>query len=60
MMRQRELRIPLGRGAQPEDSAEAILFLSSDAANAISGETISVDGGTLAMSSGYSPPRDGT
>jgi NAD(P)-dependent dehydrogenase (short-subunit alcohol dehydrogenase family) len=58
MMRQRELRIPLGRGAQPKDVAEAILFLASDAACSISGETISVDGGTLAMSSGFSPPRD--
>ena len=60
MMRQRELRIPLGRSAQPEDVAEAVLFLASDAANSISGETISVDGGTLAMSSGFSPPRDST
>jgi NAD(P)-dependent dehydrogenase (short-subunit alcohol dehydrogenase family) len=58
MMRQRELRIPLGRGAQPFEVAEAILFLASDAASSISGETLSVDGGTLAMSSGFSPPRD--
>jgi NAD(P)-dependent dehydrogenase (short-subunit alcohol dehydrogenase family) len=60
MIRQREQRIPLGRGAQPEDIAEAILFMASDAAGAISGEILSVDGGTLAMSSGYSPPRDPT
>jgi NAD(P)-dependent dehydrogenase (short-subunit alcohol dehydrogenase family) len=60
MMRQRELRIPLGRGAEPEDVSEAILFLASDVANSISGETINVDGGTLAMSSGFSPPRDNT
>jgi NAD(P)-dependent dehydrogenase (short-subunit alcohol dehydrogenase family) len=60
MMRERELRIPLGRGACPKDIAEAILFLASDAACSISGETISVDGGTLAMSSGFSPPRDDT
>jgi len=57
MMRQRELRIPLGRGAQPRDIAEAILFLASDAANAISGAILPIDGGTLAMSSGYAPPR---
>jgi NAD(P)-dependent dehydrogenase (short-subunit alcohol dehydrogenase family) len=57
MMRQRELRIPLGRGAQPEDIAHAILFFASKEADAVSGETLSVDGGTLAMSSGFSPPR---
>jgi len=60
MMRQRELRIPLQRGAQPEDVAHAILFLASPQAQSISGETLSVDGGTLAMSSGFSAPRDGT
>ena len=57
MMRQRELRIPLARGAQPRDIAETILFLASDAAGATSGAIIPVDGGTIAMSSGYSPPR---
>lgn len=58
MMKQRELRIPLQRGAQPEDVANAILFLASSRAHSISGETLSVDGGTLAMSSGFSAPRD--
>ena len=60
MMRQRELRIPLQRGAQPEDVANAILFLASSQAESISGEALSVDGGTLAMSSGFSAPRDGS
>jgi len=60
MMRQRELRIPLQRGAQPEDVANAILFLASSEASSISGESLSVDGGTLAMSSGFTAPRDGT
>jgi NAD(P)-dependent dehydrogenase (short-subunit alcohol dehydrogenase family) len=59
MMKQREMRIPLQRGAQPEDIAHAVLFLASSEANAISGESLSVDGGTLAMSSGFSAPRDG-
>ena len=59
MIRQREQRIPLQRGAQPADIAHAILFLASAQADSISGETLSVDGGTLAMSSGYSAPRDG-
>jgi NAD(P)-dependent dehydrogenase (short-subunit alcohol dehydrogenase family) len=58
MMKQRELRIPTGRGAQPEDVARTILFLGSPEADAISGVSLSVDGGTLAMSSGFSPPRD--
>jgi NAD(P)-dependent dehydrogenase (short-subunit alcohol dehydrogenase family) len=60
MARQRELRIPLGRGAQPGDIARAIVFLGSAEAESISGVALSVDGGTLAMSSGYSAPRDGT
>jgi len=60
MMRQRELRIPLGRGAQPEDVARAILFFASSDADSISGVALSVDGGTLAMSSGFSAPRDAT
>jgi len=59
MMKQREMRIPLQRGAQPEDVAHAILFLASSEAHSISGEALSVDGGTLAMSSGFSAPRDG-
>jgi NAD(P)-dependent dehydrogenase (short-subunit alcohol dehydrogenase family) len=58
MMRQRELRIPLQRGANPDDVANAILFLSSYESDAISGVALSVDGGTLALSSGFSAPRD--
>lgn len=58
MMRQRELRIPLQRGATPEDVANAILFLASSQAHSISGVALSVDGGTLAMSSGFSAPRE--
>jgi NAD(P)-dependent dehydrogenase (short-subunit alcohol dehydrogenase family) len=58
MMKQRELRIPLQRGATPQDVANAILFLASPQAQSISGVALSVDGGTLAMSSGFSAPRD--
>lgn len=60
MMKQRELRIPLQRGATPEDVANAILFLASPQARSISGVALSVDGGTLAMSSGFSAPKDAT
>jgi NAD(P)-dependent dehydrogenase (short-subunit alcohol dehydrogenase family) len=58
MMKQREQRIPLQRGAFPEDVANAILFLASQEADSISGVALSVDGGTLALSSGFSAPRD--
>jgi NAD(P)-dependent dehydrogenase (short-subunit alcohol dehydrogenase family) len=58
MMKQRELRIPLQRGATPEDVANAILFLASPQSQSISGVALSVDGGTLAMSSGFSAPKD--
>jgi len=37
--------IPLGRIGQPEDPAQAALFLLSDLANFITGSTITVDGG---------------
>lgn len=39
---------PLGRIAEPEEVAAAILFLSSDAARMITGHTLPVDGGWLA------------
>jgi NAD(P)-dependent dehydrogenase (short-subunit alcohol dehydrogenase family) len=38
-------RTPLGRLGEPEDIAQAILFLSSPAASWITGQTLYVDGG---------------
>ena len=37
--------IPLGRWGQPEDVADVIVFLASDAARYVTAQTISVDGG---------------
>ena len=47
-MMQYERRIPLGRMAEPAEIAHAVLFLASDAAGYITGETILVDGGWVA------------
>ena len=41
-------RCPMGRPAEPEDVAKAILFLASDDASFITGITLPVDGGWLA------------
>ncbi|RAS75531.1 SDR family NAD(P)-dependent oxidoreductase [Priestia endophytica] len=42
-------RIPLGELAKPYDVTGAVLFLASDMANFITGETIRVDGGWTAI-----------
>ena len=36
---------PLGKLARPEDVAEAVIFLASDGAGHITGQTLVVDGG---------------
>jgi len=41
-------RRPLGRIGRPEDVAEAVLYLASDAASFVTGTTLVVDGGGLA------------
>lgn len=40
-----EAQTPLGRWAQPDDIADAVVFLASDAARFITGEVLCVDGG---------------
>lgn len=44
-----EKRCPLGRAAEPEEVAQAILFLASGNADFITGVTLPVDGGWLAF-----------
>ncbi len=46
-MRQRGAQVPLGRIAEPEDIANTVAFLASDAAAYITGQTMLVNGGDL-------------
>ena len=48
MRRWRDDNIPMGRVAEPEDMAGAAVFLASPAAKYVTGQTIYIDGGTLA------------
>jgi NAD(P)-dependent dehydrogenase (short-subunit alcohol dehydrogenase family) len=45
-------RLPLRRLGVPDDIAKAALFLCSDAASWITGDTVVIDGGALSMPSG--------
>jgi NAD(P)-dependent dehydrogenase (short-subunit alcohol dehydrogenase family) len=42
-------RIPLGRIAEPEDIAGAVVFLASPASDFVTGHTLVVDGGWTAV-----------
>ena len=41
--------IPLGRAAEPDEIAQAIVFLASDSASYLNGAVVPVDGGRLAV-----------
>ena len=47
--------VPLGRFAAPTEQADAALFLVSDQARFVTGQTLCVDGGTTAASGWYRP-----
>ena len=42
-----EKSIPMGRVGRPEEIADAVLWLCSDAASYVTGQSISVDGGFI-------------
>lgn len=46
--------VPMGRLGEPSEVADAILFLASDSASFITGVTLPVDGGSLALHAGGS------
>ena len=48
--------IPLQRRAEPQDIADAVLFLLSDRANYITGQTLVVDGGATLGTAGDNLP----
>jgi NAD(P)-dependent dehydrogenase (short-subunit alcohol dehydrogenase family) len=55
--RHRRPAVPMGRLGRPEECAQAVLWLSCDAASYVTGACLPVDGGLLADSASYMPLR---
>ena len=53
-------QIPLGRGGEPEEVANAAMFLASDLASYITGAALFVDGGQMASKFGPWSDEDAT
>jgi NAD(P)-dependent dehydrogenase (short-subunit alcohol dehydrogenase family) len=49
---------PIGRMGRPEEVANAVVWLCSDAASFITGAALTIDGGITAQSGDYPPVRD--
>ena len=56
VIEQIEAQTPLRRWAQPDDIADVVVFLASDASRFVTGETISADGGMAATRDLYGGP----
>jgi NAD(P)-dependent dehydrogenase (short-subunit alcohol dehydrogenase family) len=50
--------IPLGRMARPEEVAQAVFYLVSDAAAYLTGEVLNIDGGMMAGFNFLMPPPE--
>ena len=57
MFIERTSRVPLGRAAEADEQAKAILFLASADASYAHGLIMNIDGGQVALSSGHTAPR---
>jgi NAD(P)-dependent dehydrogenase (short-subunit alcohol dehydrogenase family) len=52
---ERRKRVPMARAARPEEMADAMAYLASAQASYVTGSVLNVDGGQIALSSGWSP-----
>ena len=53
-----EAGVPLGRIVEPNEVADAVMFLCSDLARYITGAVITADGGGLLHTSGLTAPKE--